>query len=372
MQVPFLDLRGQHARIRGEIDAALESLIDDGAFINGPEGARFEAAFARFCERRFARGVSSGTAALAIALRALELPPGAEVITAAHGAVPTAEAIVLAGATPVLVDIDPEHWLIDPDRVEDAITPRTRALLPVHLYGMPARIDRLLEIARRHDLVVVEDCAQAAGARFDGRRVGSFGHIGCHSFFPSKNLGGFGDGGALATDDESVDRFAAMYRDHGRLEKFSHESIGANERLDTLQAAVLGVKLRYLDEWNALRRRVADWYAEDLAGVPEVRLQRRVAGAEPVWHLFVVRLSARDRVAEALREKGVGTGLHYPVAVHRQPAFARLGKGPGSFPEAEQAASEVLSLPMDPFLTREQIRHVTDALKRCCVRASAA
>jgi dTDP-4-amino-4,6-dideoxygalactose transaminase len=366
MQVPFLDLRGQHARIRVELDAALRIVIDDAAFVQGPAVGRFEAELARFSERSCARGVASGTAALSIALRSLGLEAGDEVITTVHSAVPTAEAIVLAGCTPVLVDVDPENWLIDPARVEAAITPRTRALLPVHLYGMPAPLDRLLELAQRRGLALIEDCAQAAGARFAGRRVGSFGIAGCHSFFPSKNLGGFGDGGAIVTDDPALDRFAAAYRDHGRLEKFTHERIGANERLDTLQAAVLSVKLRYLDEWNARRRQVADWYAEDLAGFAPVRLQKRVAGAEPVWHLLVVRVRGRDALATALREKGIGTGLHYPVALNQQPAFAFLGKGTGHYPIAERLCSEILSLPMDPFLTREQVRHVTDALKQAC------
>jgi dTDP-4-amino-4,6-dideoxygalactose transaminase len=371
MKVPFLDLRGQHARIRMELDAAVRAVVDEGAFVGGPEIARFEAELAAFSGVHFARGVSSGTAALSIALRALGLRRGDEVITAAHGAVPTVEAIVLAGATPVLVDIDADTWLIDPDRVEEAVTARTRALLPVHLYGMPAPLDRLLEIAARRGLAVVEDCAQAAGARFQGRRVGSFGCAGCHSFFPSKNLGGFGDGGAVVTDDARIDRFAAMYRDHGRFEKFSHELIGANERLDTLQAAVLSVKLRYLDEWNALRRRVADWYAEELAELEEIRLQQRVAGAEPTWHLFVIGASARDSLAARLREKGIGTGLHYPLPLDRQPAFASLRRGK-RHPLAERVSSEVLSLPMDPFLTREQVRCVADALRQCLARASAA
>jgi dTDP-4-amino-4,6-dideoxygalactose transaminase len=271
----------------------------------------------------------------------------------------------------VLVDIDPETWLIDPARVAEAITPRTRALLPVHLYGMPVALDALLDIAARHGLVLIEDCAQAAGARYRGRRVGSLGRAGCHSFFPSKNLGGFGDGGALVTDDPELDRFTAMYRDHGRLEKFSHEMIGANERLDTLQAAVLRVKLQYLDEWNARRRSVADWYAEDLDGVSEIRLQRRVTGAEPVWHLFAIRAPGRDALAESLREKGIGTGLHYPLSLDRQPAFAFLGRA-GRCPVAERVCREVLSLPMDPFLTREQVRHVAEALKQGVTRASAA
>jgi dTDP-4-amino-4,6-dideoxygalactose transaminase len=372
MRVPFLDLNSQHARLRTELDAALRSVIDTGSFVGGPAVEQFEREFARFSGRRHARGVASGTAALAIALRALDLGPHDEVITTAHSAVPTAEAIVLAGATPVLVDIDPYTWLIDPDRVEAAITPRTRALLPVHLYGMPAPLDRLLEIAARHDLAVIEDCAQSAGARFHGRQVGSFGLAGCHSFFPSKNLGAFGDGGAIVTDDARIDRFAATYRDHGRLEKFMHERIGANERLDALQASVLSVKLQHLEAWNALRRRVADWYAEDLRDIDGLRVQRRVRDAEPVWHLFVIAARDRDSLAARLRDKGIGTGLHYPLSLNLQPAFAFLKQGPGSLPQAERTCREVLSLPMDPFLTREQVRYVADSVKQAVVRVNAA
>ncbi|HTO70662.1 MAG TPA: DegT/DnrJ/EryC1/StrS family aminotransferase [Myxococcota bacterium] len=367
MKVPFLDLQGQHARIRGELDAAVRAVVDDCAFIQGKPVARFEAALAKQLERRHARGVSSGTAALSIALRALGVGPGDEVITTAHTAVPTAESILLVGARPVFVDVDPETWLIDADRVEAALTPCTRALLPVHLYGMPAPLDRLLALAAQHGLPLVEDCAQAAGARLHGKRLGSFGRAGCHSFFPSKNLGGFGDGGALATDDDGIAEFAAMYRDHGRKEKFVHEIMGANERLDGLQAAVLEVKLRYLDEWNARRREVAGWYAEELAGIRSVRLQRRSApSAEPVWHLFAVCVEDRDGLAKHLADRGVGTGIHYPLALSQQPMFARCA-APGDFPVAERVCREVLSLPMDPFLEREQVSWVCEAVKQFCV-----
>jgi dTDP-4-amino-4,6-dideoxygalactose transaminase len=372
MRVPFLDLRGQHDRIRGELDAALRAVIDESAFIQGPRVERFEAEFAAACERRHVRGVSSGTAALSIALRALGVGPGDEVVTTVHSAVPTPESVALVGAVPVFVDVDPETWLIDPEQVAEAITPRTRALLPVHLYGMPAALDPLLEIASRHGLPVVEDCAQAAGARYRGGRVGSFGRVGCHSFFPSKNLGGFGDGGALATDDATIAEFAGMYRDHGRREKFLHEITGANERLDALQAAVLSVKLRHLDEWNERRRAVADWYQAELGDVREVRLQRREKLAEPVWHLFVIRVADREGLAKFLAERGIGTGVHYPVSLNQQPVFAELRARSGPLPVAEQVCREILSLPMDPFLTREQVHFVCDAVKQFCVRPARA
>jgi dTDP-4-amino-4,6-dideoxygalactose transaminase len=366
MKIPFVDLAGQHARIRGELDAAMRAVVDDCAFIQGEHVVHFEEALARVLERKHVRGVSSGTAALAIALRALEIGPGDEVVTTAHSAVPTAEAILLAGARPVFVDVDPESWLIDADAVERALTPRTRALLPVHLYGMPAAVDRLGELADRHGLVLIEDCAQAAGARLHGRRVGAFGRVAGHSFFPSKNLGGFGDGGALACDDDRLAELAGMLRDHGRRAKFVHERLGANERLDGLQAAVLSVKLRYLDDWNARRRAVADWYAEELADVRAVRLQRRTPDAEPVWHLFAVCVEDRDGLAKFLAERGIGTGIHYPLALSQQPVFAECAAS-GAFPVAERVCREVLSLPMDPFLEPDQVRAVCAAVKQFCV-----
>jgi len=372
MKIPFLDLAGQHARIRTELDAVLKAVIDECAFIQGSRVERFESDFARLLERRHVRGVASGTAALEIALRALGIGPGDEVVTTVHSAVPTAEAVLLAGARPVFVDVDPDSWLIDPERVERAITARTRALLPVHLYGMPVGLDRLLEIAARNGLPLIEDCAQSAGARYRGRRVGSFGKAGCHSFFPSKNLGGFGDGGALATDDDAIADFAAMFRDHGRREKFLHERLGANERLDGLQAAVLQVKLRVLDEWNARRRTVADWYAQELAGVRGVQLQRREPDSEPVWHLFVVRVADRDGLAKHLAERGIGTGIHYPLSLNLQPVFEAICPERATFPVAESVCREILSLPMDPFLEREQVRAVCDAVKQFCVERGTA
>ncbi len=363
MKIPFLDLAAQHRRIRGELDEAIRGVVDACAFIGGERLRRFEKALAAHMERRHARGVATGTAALTIALRALRLEPGDEVITTALSAVPTPEAITLAGARVVFADLEPGTFQIDPDQVASLITPRTRAILPVHLYGLSARIDRLLGIAERHELAVIEDVAQAQGARFQGQRLGSFGLAGCLSFFPSKNLGGFGDGGAVVTDDEDLARFVTMYRNHGRLEKFTHEFEGANERLDALQAAILEVKLRTLDAWNARRREVAQWYQEALAEVEEVALPQPIAGCEPVWHLYVVLVPHRETVAKELNERGVATGLHFPQALHMQPAYAYLGHGRGSFPVAEQVAAHCLSLPMDPFLTREQVGYVAAQLK---------
>ena len=366
IDVPFLDLAGQHARLRPELDAAWRATVDGSAFIMGEPVEAFESELAAYMESRFACGVSNCTAALMLSLRALKLAPGDEVITTVHTAIATAEAITLAGGTVVFADIDPESWLVDLAQVESPITPRTRALLPVHLYGMPLPIDEFVALAARRGLALIEDLAQAQGARFAGRRVGTFGLAGCLSFFPSKNLGGFGDGGAVITDDADLSRYVSMYRNHGRLEKFTHEIQGGNERLDGLQAAILRVKLHVLDEWNARRRQVADWYAEELAGLDEIVLQRRTPGAEPVWHLFVVQTERRDALAAALKQRGIGTGLHYPMPLNLQPAFAHLGQGRGAFPVAERLCDQVLSLPMDPFLTREQVAAVADAVRRAC------
>jgi len=363
VKVPFLDLKSLHARIQEELDHAIREVTGHTAFIGGPALARFERDLAEFMETAHAKGVSSCTAGLAMALRSLGLAPDDEVITTVHTAIPTAESIRLAGAKLVFADIDEATYQIDPEQVASLVTRKTRAILPVHLYGLAAPIDSILEIAERHGLTVIEDVAQAQGARFQGRRLGTFGKAGCLSFFPSKNLGGFGDGGAVVTDDDELHRFVSMYSNHGRLEKFTHEFEGANERLDGLQAAVLGVKLRYLDEWNERRRQVAGWYEEELGSIEELGLPRPIEGSEPVWHLYVVRAPDRDSLQRYLQERHIGCGLHYPISLNLQPAYAHLGQGEGSFKVAEKVASEVLSLPMDPFLTREQVGAVGDVLR---------
>lgn len=363
MQVPFVDLPGQHSHIRSELDQAVESVIENAAFVGGPRVASFQEALAEFTGTRHAVGVASGTSALAIALRALGLQPGDEVITTTLTAAPTAEAITLAGARVVFADIDENTFQIDPESVEAQITSRTRVLLPVHLYGLGAPLDALERIARERDLILIEDAAQALGARFGGARVGSIGRAGCLSFFPSKNLGGFGDGGAIVTDDPEIHRFATMYSNHGRLTKFDHEIEGANERLDGLQAAVLEVKLRHLDDWNARRRSVAGWYAEDLLEVEDVTLPLPIEGVEPTWHLYVIRVSDRDSLQRFLKSRGIQTGLHYPSPLHLQRAYGWMKLERGALPAAELAAQRVLSLPMDPFMTPEQVHYVTDCIQ---------
>jgi dTDP-4-amino-4,6-dideoxygalactose transaminase len=370
--VKFANLLAQIEELRDELDAALEEVITGTAFIGGRPVKEFEQALARHSARRFACGVASCTAALSITLRALGVGPGKQVITTVLTAIPTAEAITLAAGDVVFCDIEETTFQVDPRAVENAVTDQTAAILPVHLYGLAARIDSLCEIGARHNIPILEDCAQAQGAQYHGRPLGTFGRAGCFSFFPSKPLGGFGDGGAVVTDDEEIDRFVRMYSNHGRLEKFTHEMEGANERLDALQAAVLKVKLKRLDDWNRRRRGVADLYREALGDIEELILPQCIPGSEPVWHLYVIRCAQRDELQKYLRERGVETGIHYPLPLHLQPAYARLGLGPGSFPVAERVTRQILSLPMDPHLTADDVKIVAEAIKDFFARREAA
>lgn len=360
--IPLVDLKAQYDSIQVEIDAAIQAVIRRSAFIGGEEVQRFEAEFAAYCETRACVGVGNGTDALYLALRALGIGPGDEVITVAHTFMATAEAISLTGAKPVFVDIQEETLLMDPNLLEAAITPRTRAIIPVHLYGQPCQMDRILEIARRHDLKVIEDAAQAHGARWRGRRVGSFGDVACFSFYPGKNLGAYGDGGAVVSQNEDLIRRIRMLADHGRQEKYLHEIQGVNSRLDGLQAAILRVKLRYLDTWNAARRRHASYYLEALRGcgmtLPVVH-----PDAESVWHLFVVRVPERERFQTWLKERGIDTGIHYPVPLHQQPAYRPLKIPAGTLPITEKVAKEVVSLPMYAELTEKHLTYISDSIQ---------
>ena len=362
MQVPFLDLRTQYRGLSQELLPAMQEIMEQAAFIGGPALATFEREFAGFCGTEFAVGVANGTDALQLACRAAGIGPGDEVITAANTFVATVEAIALAGARPVLVDMDPETYHIDIARIEAAITPRTKALMPVHLYGDPVDADPIREIARRRGLLFIEDAAQAAGARYKGRACGSLGDLAGFSFYPGKNLGAYGDGGAVTT---SRPEYAAKIRqlgDHGSPAKFQHVLLGTNSRLDALQAVVLRIKLKHLDEWNRQRRRVAQAYAERLGDLEWLRLPRTRPGHEPIFHLYVVRSAKVATIAEALKEAAVGFGYHYPVPVHLQPAFRELG-GPGSFPAAEAGAKEIISLPMFAEMSEAQIDRVAEAIR---------
>lgn len=362
MTIPLVDLKAQYLSIQSEIDAAIQTIIERSAFIGGDDVKRFEAEFTEYCSARACVGVGNGTDAIFLALRALGIGPADEVITVAHTFIATAEAISAVGAQPVFVDIREDTMLIDPDAIEAAITPRSRAIIPVHLYGQPCEMDRIGEIARRHGLKVIEDAAQAHGARWNGQRVGSLGDIACFSFYPGKNLGAYGDGGAVVSQDESLIGRVRMLANHGRREKYTHEIIGINSRLDGLQAAILRVKLRHLDEWNAMRRRHAAHYMQGLADC-SVTLPAVHPHAEPVWHLFVVRVSDREDLRAKLKQQTIETGVHYPLPLHRQPAYRETDRFNRHLKTTERIAEQVLSLPLYPEITREQLDCVIGNVK---------
>jgi dTDP-4-amino-4,6-dideoxygalactose transaminase len=375
MTVPFVDLQAQYRSIKSEVDAAVQRVLDTSAFILGREVEAFERAFAEYVGAEFCVGVSNGTAAIQLALTACGVGAGDEVIVPANTFFATAEAVSTANATPVFVDCDPDSSNIDASKIEAAITPRTRAILPVHLYGQPADLDAVFSVAGRHKLIVVEDAAQAHGARYKGKRVGPLGRAGCFSFYPGKNLGAYGEGGAVVTNDREVARRVRLLRDHGSEQKYRHEVVGYNFRLEGIQGAVLDVKLKHLDRWNDLRRGHAALYRELLAphaDAGSLTLPREMSYAESVHHLFVIQADARDSLQRFLAAAGVQTGIHYPVPVHLQPAYASLGHGEGDFPEAERQARRLLSLPMFAELNERQIIYVADAVGDYFAEASAA
>jgi dTDP-4-amino-4,6-dideoxygalactose transaminase len=360
VRVPFVDLQAQQREIGEAVGAAVADVLGRCDYILGSAVERFEAAFAAFIGTRHAIGVGTGLAAIELALRAYGIGPGDEVITAANTFIATVLAIEAVGARPVLVDVDPDTYNIDPAAAAAAVTARTRALLPVHLYGQPANMDPLLAIAKRHDLIVIEDAAQAHGARYKSRRAGGFGHAAAFSFYPAKNLGAAGDGGMIVTNEDRIAEQARTLRNYGQRAKYHHSSIGTNSRLDTLQAAVLDVKLPHLDRWNEARRRHARSYGERLNGV--VHTPSASGDVEHVYHLYVVETEGRDAVQQLLRSRGIDTGIHYPIPVHLQEASAHLGYRRGAFPVTEAAAARILSLPMYPELGESQVEHVASAL----------
>ena len=368
MNVPLVDLHAQYLSIQSEVDAAMQRVIARTAFIGGEELSRFEDEFAAYCETAACVGVGNGTDALYLTLRAMGVGPGDEVITVAHTFIATSEAISMTGARPVFVDIKEDTLLMNPALLEQAITPRTKVIVPVHLYGQPCDLDAIMEIAERHGLKVIEDAAQAHGARWRGRRAGSIGDAGCFSFYPGKNLGAFGDAGAVVSHDEELIERVRMLANHGRLEKYTHKMEGVNSRLDGLQAAILRVKLRHLDEWNESRRRHADFYFETLSG-GEMHMPVVDENAQPVWHLFVVRVSDRESFQQKLKEQGIATGVHYPVPLHFQPACQYLEIPLGSLPVTEQASGKVVSLPMYPELTSAELERVVNAITMATVEA---
>lgn len=361
--VPFLDLKAQYRNIKDEIAAAIQPVLENCDFVGGAAVEAFERNFATFCQTAYAVGVSNGADALYLALRALEIGPGDEVITVPNTFIATASAITRTGATVRFVEVDPATLEMDAGKLEAAITHRTRALMPVHLYGQMPDMDAILTIAAQHQILVIEDAAQAHGATFRGRVAGSMGVAGCFSFYPGKNLGAYGDGGAVVTNDAELASRLRRLRDQGRDTKYEHLMIGYNHRLDTLQAAVLNVKLRHLPQWNARRREIAALYRQFLQDCPAVRPLAVAPGQEPVYHLFIVQVEQRERLQEKLKQQGIATGIHYPIPLHLQPAYAHLGLRRGAFPVSEAAAERVLSLPMYAEMSDAMVEHVAVALR---------
>lgn len=363
MEVPFVDLKAQYRSIKGEIDSAIARVIENAAFVLGPEVETFEKRFAEYIGAKYCVGVNSGTAAIHLALLASKIGRGDEVIVPANSFFASAEAVSNAGALPVFVDVDSVSYNIDPDRIESAITSKTRAILPVHLYGQAADLDAVLEIARRHGLLTIEDAAQAHGTLYRGRKVGTFGRAACFSFYPGKNLGAYGEGGAVVTDDEELAGRIRLLRDHGSARKYHHDIIGFNFRLESLQAAVLAAKLPFLDRWNDLRRDHAAAYRSMIDGIG-LDLPIEMDIGRHVYHLYVIKARNRDQLSQRLTDRGIQTGLHYPVPLHLQKAYKFLGYRKGAFEVSERLSDTILSLPMFPELTRDQIQYVCESIKQ--------
>ena len=363
MLVPYADLKAQYAALRQEVLAALDRVGSQAAFILGEEVQEFEREFAAYCGVKHCVAVNSGTSALHLALLGSGVRPGDEVITTPNTFIATAEAISYTGAKPVFVDIDPRTANLDTGKIAAAVTPRTRAILPVHLYGLAAEMDAILEVAARHHLAVIEDACQAHGARYHGKRVGSIGNAGAFSFYPSKNLGAYGEGGALTTNDDALAQQARALRSHGESRRYFHDAIGYNYRMDGFQAAVLRVKLPRLDGWNARRKELAEIYRRILAGA-RVELQEGGASPERVDHLFVVYVAGRDAVRARLEERGVQTGVYYPLPIHLQKPYQVLGYRRGDLPEVERACERVISMPLYPEMTDEQAAYAAQTLRK--------
>jgi len=359
--IPFVDLKAQYAGIKDEVNVAIQGILESCQFTLGSEVAAFEEEFATYCQAQYGIGVNTGTSALHLALLAAGIGPGDEVITVPFTFVATVAAIYYTGATPVFVDINPRTFTIDVKAIESAITERTKAILPVHLYGQPADMDPILEIAKRHNLIVIEDAAQAHGAEYKGKRVGSIGDMGCFSFYPGKNLGAYGEGGMVVTSNAEYTRTIRMLRDWGAEQKYHHVLKGYNFRLEGIQGAVLRVKLRHLEKWTEARRAAAAHY-DELLSDSGVQTPEAMAYARHVYHVYAIRTQQRSEWQQALQAKGIQTGIHYPIPVHLLPAYADLGYSKGDFPHAEQAANEVLSLPMFAELSRAQCQEVCEAL----------
>jgi dTDP-4-amino-4,6-dideoxygalactose transaminase len=359
--VPYLDLRAQYGSLRSEVLSALEKVCESTNFAQGQATSEFEAKFAAYCGVDHCISLNSGTSALHLALRCLDVGPGDEVVTVSMTFIATAWAITYVGATPVFVDIDPVRRTLNPDNLEAAITSRTKAIIPVHLYGMPAEMDRIMAIAERHGIRVIEDAAQAHGAKYQGRCVGQFGQIACFSFYPTKNLGAYGEGGALMTNDASIARRARSLRDHAQSQKYLHDEVGYNYRMDSFQGAILAVKLKHLNEWNRARVDRARLYTELLKD-SSYKLPAQMSDSECVWHCYVIESPERDRVRAALQDVGIQSAVHYPVPIHLQKAYAHLGYRSGDLPVTEALCEHCLALPIYPELSKEKISRVASVL----------
>jgi len=362
MKVPFLNLKAQYDSIRDEIENAIQPVLDNTAFAGGPFVAKFEEEFASFCQCKFAIGVSSGTSALWLVLSSLGIGPGDEVITTPNTFIATAEAISFCGATPVFVDIDEHTYTLNPELLERSITPKTKVIVPVHLYGQTADMDPIMEVARAHGLFVIEDACQAHGAEYKGHRAGSIGDAGCFSFYPGKNLGAYGEAGAVVTNNAELAEKVRMLRDHGQSRKYYHSIIGWNARMDGIQGAVLSVKLKYLTIWNEVRRKNAQLYNNLLANTPYVVTPIEADYARHVYHIYAIQVQDRDLFITKLKARDIYCGIHYPIPIHLQDAYKFLGYQKGSFPIAEKCAERIISLPLFPELSREQIEQVCNEI----------
>jgi dTDP-4-amino-4,6-dideoxygalactose transaminase len=360
MNVPFLDLKQQFKQIQQDVMPVVTEAMTNGAFIGGPQVAGFEEEFAAFCDSRYCVGVGSGTDALRFALMAAGIGRSDEVITVPNTFIATTEAISQVGALPVFVDVKENTCNMDPNQITANITEKTRAIIPVHLYGQVADMDAILQIAEQYNLVVIEDACQAHGALYKDKKAGSMGAVGCFSFYPGKNLGAFGEAGAIVTQDEQIAQKIRMLRDHGQEKKYFHQIEGFNGRLDAIQAAVLRIKLKHLPSWNESRRRNARYYNELLAEKPGIALPIEEQFAKSVYHLYVIHVEDRDELQKLLNSKGIATGLHYPMPLHLQDAYRHLEYPKGAFPVSEKSAAHLLSLPMFPGLKKEQIEYVTE------------
>jgi dTDP-4-amino-4,6-dideoxygalactose transaminase len=364
MNVPFLDLKAQYKSIYNEVNLAIQEVLDNTAYAGGPFVREFEKNYAKYCDCEFAIGVSSGTSAIWLTLLAMSIGPGDEVITVPNTFIATVEAISFTGAKPIFVDVDEKTYNMDPQKLESAITTKTKAVIPVHLYGQMADMDPIIEIAKRHHLYVLEDGAQAQGAKYKGKKAGSLGDAGCFSFYPGKNLGAYGEAGAIVTNNRQIAERVKMLRDHGQPQKYYHDYIGWNSRMDGIQGAVLNVKLKYIDRWNKKRRDHATLYSHLLSGTDSIVLPFVPESAEPIFHIYAIRMKNRDAMLESLKENQVHCGIHYPISIHLTKAYQFLNLPRGSFPVAEQIADEELSLPMFPELTIDQIQYVVNALRK--------